>query len=98
MNVPHYVFSNSGATTIRIENIGGAKSSFTEFNTIVYDNPNISSDAANKLASQHNSANNPSNNLFRVSPLTLVYITYAVIFGIRAAAGVTYFLYRKGII
>jgi hypothetical protein len=46
MNVPHYVFSNSGPTTIRIENIGGAKSFFAEFGTTVYDNPTISSEAA----------------------------------------------------
>ena len=71
MNVPHYVFSNSGPTTIRIENIGSAKS-FAEFGTTVYDNPAISSAAASKIAAQHNTANNPSNSLFRVSPLTLV--------------------------
>ncbi len=98
MNVPHYVFPNSGPTTIRIENIGGSKSAFAEFGTTVYDNPSISSQAANKIAAQRNSASNPSNNLFRVSPLTLVYIAYAVIFGIPAAVAVTYFLYRKGII
>jgi plastocyanin len=98
MNVPHYVFPNSGSTTIRIENIGGAKSAFAQFGTTVYDNPVISSEAANKIAAQRNSASNPSNNLFRVSPLTLVYIVYAVIFGIPAAVAVTYFLYRKGII
>jgi hypothetical protein len=98
MNVPHYVFSNSGPTTIRIENIGGAKSSFAEFGTTVYDNPAISSEAASKIASQRNKANNPSNNLFRVSPLTLVYIAYGVIIGIPAAVAVAYFLYRKGII
>jgi hypothetical protein len=33
MNVQHFVFSNSGLTTIRIENVGGTKSSFTQFNT-----------------------------------------------------------------
>jgi len=98
MNVPHYVFANSGPTTIRIENIGGAKSAFAEFGTTVYDNPAISSQAASKIAAQRNSANNPSNNLFRVSPLTLVYVAYAVIFGIPAAVAVTYFMYRKGII
>lgn len=98
MNVPHYIFPNSGPTTIRIENIGGAKSSFAEFGTTVYDNPAISSQAANKIAAQHNTANNPSNNLFRVSPLTLVYIAYGVIIGIPAAVAATYFLYRKGII
>ena len=43
MNLQHYVFSNSGPTTIRVENVGGAKTSFTVFNTTVYDNPSISS-------------------------------------------------------
>jgi hypothetical protein len=98
MNVPHYVFPNSGPTTIRIENIGGAKSSFAEFGTTVYDNPDIYSQAASKIAAQRNTANNPSNNLFRVSPVILVYIAYGVIFGIPAAVAVTYFLYRKRII
>jgi hypothetical protein len=28
MNVPHYVFPNSGPTTIRVENIGGTKICF----------------------------------------------------------------------
>jgi hypothetical protein len=98
MNVQHFAFSNSGPTTIRIENIGGAKSSFTQFNTTVCDNPSISSAAANQLAAQYQSANNLSNNPFRVSPITLVYIAYAVIFGIPAAVAAVYFLYRKGTI
>jgi len=58
----------------------------------------ISSQAASKIAAQRNTANNPSNSLFKVSPLTLVYIAYGVIIGIPAAVAVTYFLYRKGII
>ena len=94
MNVPHYVFPNSGPTTIRIENIGGTKSPFVQFGTTVYDNPDISSEATSKIAAQRNAANN----LFIVSPVTLVYIAYGVIFGIPAAVGITYFLYRKGII
>ena len=98
MNVPHYVFPNSSPTTIRIENIGGTKPAFVQFGTTVYDNPDISSEAASKIAAQRNAANNPSNNLFKVSPVTLVYIAYGVIFGIPAAVGITYFLYRKGII
>ncbi len=98
MNVPHHVFPNSGPTIIRIENIGGIKSAFVQFGTTVYDNPAISSEAASKVAAQRNAANNPSNNLFRVSPVTLVYIAYGVIIGIPAAVAVTYFLYRKGII
>ena len=97
MNLQHYVFSNSGPITIRVENVGGAKTSFTAFNTTVYDNPSISSAAANQLAAQYKTANNPSNP-FKVNPITLVYIAYAVIFGIPIAAGLTYFLYRKRII
>ena len=97
MNVQHFVFSNSGPITIRIENIGGAKTSFVEFNTTVYDNPNVSSAVANQLASQYKSANSQSNP-FKVNPLTLIYIAYAVIFGIPAVQAATYFLYRKGII
>jgi hypothetical protein len=46
MNVPHYVFPNSGPTTIRVENIGGTKSAFAQFGTTIYDNPTISSEAA----------------------------------------------------
>ena len=98
MNVQHFVFSNSGPTNIRVENIGGAKSSFAQFNTTIYDNPSISSAAANQLASQYRSANSAANNPFRVNPLTLVYMVYGVIFGIPAATAAIYFLYRKGII
>ena len=97
MNVQHFVFSNSGPATIRIENVGGTKSSFTQFNTTVYDNPSISSAAANQLATQYKSANSQSNP-FAVNPLTLVYIAYAVIFGIPAAVAAVYFLYRRGMI
>ncbi|MDQ6666731.1 MAG: hypothetical protein M3Y53_00725, partial [Thermoproteota archaeon] len=82
MNVLHYVFSNSGPITIRIENVGAVKSSDIQFNTIVFDNPNISSAAANQLAA---AVNRQSSNPFAVSYLTLVYIEYAVIFGIPAA-------------
>ena len=86
MNVQHYVFSNSGPTTIRIENVGAQKSSDIQFNTIVFDNPNISSAAANQLAA---AVNRQSSNPFVVSYLTLVYIEYAVIFGIPAAVAAT---------
>jgi plastocyanin len=97
MNVQHFVFSNSGPATIRIENVGGTKSSFTQFNTTVYDNPSISSAAANQLASQYQSSNSQSNP-FAVNPLTLVYLVYVVIFGIPAAVATIYFMYRKGIL
>jgi len=84
MNVQHYVFSNSGPITIRIENVNAVKSSDVQFNTIVFDNPNISSAAANQLAAVNRQSSNP----FAVSYLTLVYIEYAVIFGIPAAVAV----------
>jgi hypothetical protein len=86
MNVQHYVFSNSGPTTIRMENVGAAKSSDIQFNTIVFDNPNISSAAANQLAA---AANRQSNNPFTASYSTIVFIEYAVIFGIPAAVATT---------
>jgi plastocyanin len=82
MNVLHYVFSNSGIITIRIENIGAMKSADVQFDTIAFDNPNISSAAASELAA---AANRQSSNPFAVNYLTLVYIEYAVIFGIPAA-------------
>jgi plastocyanin len=83
VNVLHYVFSNSGPINIRIENIDAVKSSDIQFNTKVFDNPNISSAAASQLAA---TANKQSSNPFAVSYLTLVYIEYAVIFGIPAGA------------
>ena len=97
MNIQHFVFSNSGPITIRVENIGGVKSWNTEFNSTVFENPGMALDAANRLAEQYKSSvNSQSSNPFRVSPLTLVYLVYAVIFGIPAATGLIYFLYRKG--
>lgn len=97
MNIQHFVFSNSGPIIIKIENIGGVKSSNTQFNSTVFDNPGMPLAAVNQLAQQYKSgATSQSSNPFKVSPLTLVYIVYAVIFGIPAAVGLTYFLYRKG--
>lgn len=92
INVLHYVFSNSGPIIISIENIGAVKSSDVQFNTLVFDNPNISSAAANQLAA---AANKQSSNPFAVNYLTLVYIEYAVIFGIPAgAAALVIYYYR----
>jgi hypothetical protein len=54
VNVSHYVFSNSGPINISIENIGAVKSSDVQFNTLVFDNPNISSGPANQLAAAAN--------------------------------------------
>ena len=50
----------------------------------------------NQLAAQYQSANSLSNNPFRVSPITLVYIAYAVIFGIPAAVAAGLFFVSQG--
>jgi len=65
-----------------------------QFNTRVFDNPNISSAPASQLAA---TVNKQSSNPFAVSYLTLVYIEYAVIFGIPAdaAALVIYYYHYK---
>ena len=97
MNIEHFLFPKSGPIIIGVENIGGEKSWSAQFNSTVFENPGVSLDSANKLAEQYkSSAIAQSNNPFRVSPLTLIYTTYAVIFGIPAAAGLIYFLYRRG--
>src|SRR5215813_13566340 len=93
INVLHYVFSNSGPIIISIENIGAVKSSDVQFNTLVFDNPNISSAAANQLAAADNKQ---SNNPFAVNYLTLVYIEYGIIFGIPAAVAATVIMAYQG--
>ena len=85
MKVRQYVFANSGPTNVRIENIGGIKTSYAAFNTTVYNNPAISSASASQLASQYAKALRESGS-FQISPLTLVYIAYIIIFGIPAAS------------
>ena len=92
-DVQEFVFSKAGPISVRIENVGDDKDSFSEFNSTVYENPNGSE--AQTQQQQPSSSNLPANP-FKVSTLTLVWITYAVIFGIPAAVAVTYFLYRKG--
>lgn len=92
-DVQEFVFSKAGPISVRIENVGDDKDSFSEFNSTVYENP---SGSAARTQQQQSSNSNLSSNPFKVSTLTLVWITYAVIFGIPAAVAVTYFLYRKG--
>jgi len=69
------------------------KSSDVQFNTLVFDNPNISSAAANQLAAADNKQ---SNNPFAVNYLTLVYIEYGIIFGIPAAVAATVIMAYQG--
>ena len=40
-DVQEFVFSKPGPIIVRIENVGDNKDSFTEFNSTVYENPNI---------------------------------------------------------
>ncbi|MDP9287697.1 MAG: hypothetical protein M3P08_05800 [Thermoproteota archaeon] len=62
------------------------KSSDIQFNTMVFDNPSISSATASQLAA---AANRQSSNPFTVSYSTIVYVEYALIFGIPAAVAAT---------
>ena len=81
-----YVFSQPGKVTIKIENTQNPSQS-VEFETTVYKNP------------YDNAANvqNVSNQTFNlISPLTLVYLVYAVIIGIPAAFVIIIVLYKKG--
>ena len=41
-DVQEFVFSKPGPINVRIENVGDNKDSFTDFNSTVYENPNIS--------------------------------------------------------
>ena len=94
-DVQEFVFSKPGPIIVRIENVGDNKDSFTEFNSTVYENPNI---PAAGIEQQQSSSGNLPADPFKVSSLTLVWITYIVITVIPAAVAVTYILYRKGFI
>jgi hypothetical protein len=84
-SVQTYTFSSPGKTTIRIES-GENKSSFVQFDTIVYQNPY--GDAGSKQ--------NVSDNSFRlISPLTLVYAVYAIIIILPLFLIVILILYKK---
>ena len=93
--VQEFVFSKPGPINVRIENVGDYKDSFTDFNSTVYENPNISDV---KIHQEQSSNNNLPANPFKINSLTLVWITYIIITVIPVAVAVTYFLYRKGVI
>ena len=42
INIFHFAFANPGRLFIEIENVGGTKT-YAEFNTVVYNNSNLSS-------------------------------------------------------
>ena len=98
MRVFHkYVFSRAGPITIKIENVGNNnKEAFSEFSTIVYPNPDTSSSvSANGTdITRVSGGTEPVSRI--LNPLTLVWMTYGVIFGIPVAVGIV--LFKKGII
>jgi len=94
-DVQEFMFSMPGPINVRIENVGDNKDSFTDFNSTVYENPNIS---ASEIHQQQSSSNNLPTDPFKVSSLTLVWITYIIITVIPASVAVVYILYRKGFI
>ncbi len=84
-SVQTYTFSSSGKTIIRIES-GENKSSFVQFGTMVYQNP----------YGNAGSIQNVSDNSFRlISPLTLVYLVYAIIIVLPLTLIAIIILYRK---
>ena len=93
-----YVFSEPGPTTVRIEKVGQTPA-FTEFKTLVYQNPNTQS--SSQLTDHDNNlivapVSSYSNSL--ISPLFLVGLTYAIIIALPAAAGLIIILFKKGVI
>jgi len=92
--VHRYVFSESGPVEIRIESVGDFKEEYSEFSTIVYSNPEAGVEGSGLTRVEGGSQ--PVSRV--INPLTLVWITYAVIFSLPAAAAAMVILYKKGII
>ncbi|MDF0680586.1 MAG: plastocyanin/azurin family copper-binding protein [Candidatus Nitrosocosmicus sp.] len=79
-----FAFNSSGPTIIKVESADN-KSSFVQFGTFVYENPyNTTSEFQNV-----------SNSSKFLSPLTLVYIVYAIIIVLPISVAVIIFLYKK---
>ena len=95
-DVQEFVFTKPGVVDIRIENVADNKQSFTAFNSTVFENLSVSAAGANQL--QQSSSSNLPPNPFKVSTLTLVWITYVIIIGIPAAVALLIILNRKGIL
>jgi len=79
-----FAFNSSGPTIIKVESADN-KRSFVQFGTFVYENPyNTTSEFQNV-----------SNSYKLLSPLTLVYIVYAIIIVLPISVAVIIFLYKK---
>jgi hypothetical protein len=94
-DVQKVVFDEAGPVTIRIENVGGTPA-YTEFSTLVYENATQSQRGGGASAVETGIISEQTNVSKFISPLTLVYVTYAIIAGIPAAAALIVILYRKG--
>ncbi|MDR4511550.1 MAG: plastocyanin/azurin family copper-binding protein [Nitrososphaeraceae archaeon] len=90
-----YTFSNPGPVTIRIENVGNTPS-YTEFNTLVYSNTNLTSTSNSEKQDSEITSSVGQFSTGLLSPIFLVQLTYAIIFLIPAAVGVIILLYKKG--
>lgn len=88
-----YTFNSPGNLSIKIES-GQDPHSFIEYNTLVYKNPNSSSNSTNNA---QNTSNHSSPFGF-INSLTLVYSVYAIIIGLPTALVVFIILIKKGII
>ena len=78
-----FAFNSTGPTIIKVESADN-KSSFVQFGTFVYENPyNTTSEFQNV-----------SNSFTLLSPLTLVYIVYAIIIVLPISVAVIIILYK----
>ena len=94
-----YVLSTPGPLKIKIENVGNTPS-YTEFNTLVYSNPNVMLSHENKTNYQYKPVSSGTSEMTirLLSPMLLVITTYVIIIGLPIAVGVIILLYKKGII
>jgi plastocyanin len=87
-------FDKPGPITIKIENVGNTPAS-AEFSTIIYENSNGSERSG--ISSANTGIISDQSNISKfISPLTLVYVTYAIIAVLPAGVATIVILYRKG--
>ncbi|MGD1834205.1 MAG: plastocyanin/azurin family copper-binding protein [Nitrososphaeraceae archaeon] len=94
-----YVLSNPGPIKIKIDNVGNTPS-YTEFNTLVYQNPNVMLSNENRTNYEYQpvSSGTSEMTLRLISPMLLVITTYVIIIGLPITVGIIILLYKKGII
>jgi hypothetical protein len=92
-----YTFSSAGNTVIKVQDSSNPNS-YQQFGTIVYKNPSLSESAVSSIANNNNNAQgSPIQSILNmISPLTLVYLVYAVIIAIPIGAAAFIILIKKG--